>query len=52
MKTYKVKIEIIGLGGKEQYDCEVKAKNRASALNKAYKKIGNQTGQVLDVQEV
>lgn len=51
MKTFKVKIEFVGLTGKYVSEVEVTAKNAKSAEKKASKSIGNRDGWVVAVTE-
>ena len=52
MKTFSVKIELIGLTGQYFSEVEVTAKNEKSATKKAAQHIGNRDGRVVLVKEV
>lgn len=52
MKTFKVKIEFLGLTGKYISEVEVKARNAKSAEKKARRTIGNRDGWVVSTEEV
>lgn len=52
MKTFKVKIEFVGLTGKYVSEVEVKARDYKSAEKKASKVIGNRDAWIFSVIEV
>lgn len=52
MKTFKVKIEYIGIAGKYVSEITVKARNYTSAGKKAERTIGYREGWVFSIIEV
>lgn len=51
MKNFKVVIEIEGLAGKRTMERTIKAKTAKSAENKAWDIIGNQSGNIISIQQ-
>jgi hypothetical protein len=51
MKNFKVTIKIQGLMGTTERSHEVKAKTISSARKKAYAIIGNQSGEIISIEE-
>lgn len=51
MKTFKVKIEFIGIAGKYISEVTVRAKNAKSAEKKASLTIGNRDGWIVSTTE-
>jgi len=52
MKTWKLEIKIIGLGGEKIVEHTVKAKTEKVAERRGWEIIGNQTGEIIKVSLV